>query len=246
MPRDYTNVEVRSILIGLGYLATSAPIGVFPFTSDNSVLTDSATSNAIRSFQNQYKGPNLVVDGIYGNQTKAKLQEVMKILQDQLNIVVQAGIIPDQPFYGQITFNAVKAFQSRIDMPVNGIANLKLRVALNQAATDILQPILLRNIGKPNYDPVKFPYHNQSLNWLQNRLLSRDYPGVLTEFARLFRNQTTADNQSIKLTDVAAFLEIKKFPHQEKAMNYLQSKLSVADLKEFAQRWRNQVLSIAK
>ncbi len=240
MPRDYTNVEVRSILVGLGYLSTSAPSGVFPFTSDNSSLTDSATTNAIRGFQNQYKGPNLVVDGIYGNQTKAKLQEVMKILQDQLNIVVQAGIIPDQPFYGQVTFNAVKAFQSKINVPVNGIANLSLRVALNQAATDILQPILLTNIGKPNYDPIKFPYQELALNWLQNRLTSGDYPNVLIEFARQFRNQIAADSQPIKLTDVAAFYDAKKFPHQEKALKYLQAQLTAADLKEFAKRWRNQ------
>jgi len=241
MPRDYTNVEVRSILIGLGYLPTSASPGVFPFTTDNRSLTGSATAKAIRSFQEQYKGPNLVVDGIYGNQTKAKLQEVMRILQDQLNIVVQAGILPDQPFYGQVTFNAVKAFQSKINVPnPNGIANYNLRVALNQAATDNLQPILLTNIGKPNYAPLKFPYQDQALIWLQNRLTSADYPGILTEFARLFRNQTTADNQPIKLTDVPAFLDGKKFPHQEKALKYLQAQLTSNDLTEFAKRWRNQ------
>jgi peptidoglycan hydrolase-like protein with peptidoglycan-binding domain len=241
MPRDYTNLEVRSILVGLGYLSTSALPGVFPFTTDDSSLTDSATTKSIRSFQEQYKGPNLVVDGIYGNQTKAKLQEVMKILQDQLNIVVQAGIIPDQPFYGQQTFNSVKAFQVKTNVPnPNGIANLNLRVALNQAATNILQPILLTNIGKPNYDPIKFPYQDQALIWLQNRLTSGDYPNILIEFARQFRNQIAADSQPIKLTDVAAFYDAKKFPHQEKALKYLQSKLTSADLKEFAKRWRNQ------
>lgn len=240
MPRDYTNLEVRSILIGLGYLPTSALSGLFPFTTDNSSLTDSATTKAIRSFQEQYKGPNLVVDGIYGNQTKAKLQEVMRILQDQLNIVVQAGIIPEQPFYGQQTFNAVKAFQSRINATnPNGIANYNLRFALNQAANGISQPINLINIGKPNYDPIKFPYQELALNWFQNRLTSGDYPGVLTEFARQFRNQTTANNQPIKLTDVAANLDIKKFPHQERAMNYLQAKSSTVDVVEFAKRWRN-------
>lgn len=240
MPRDYTNLEVRSILVGLAYLQTSALPGVFPFTTDNSSLTDSATSNAIRSFQNQYKGPNLVVDGIYGNQTKAKLQQVMKILQDQLNTVVQAGIIPDQPFYGQVTFNAVKIFQSRINVAnPNGIANYNLRFVLNQAANGISQPINLTNIGKPNYDPIKFPYQELALNWLQNRLTSGDYPGILTEFARQFRNQTTADNQPIKLTDVAANLDMSKFPHQVQAMNYLQAKSSTVDLVEFAKRWRN-------
>lgn len=241
MPRDYTNVEVRSILIGLGYLPTSALSGLFPFTTDNSSLTDSATTKAIRSFQEQYKGPNLVVDGIYGNQTKAKLQEVMRILQDQLNIVVQAGIIPEQPFYGQQTFNAVKAFQSKNNVgDPNGVANYNWRVVLNQAATNISQPILLTNIGKPNYDPIKFPYQDQALIWLQNRLTSGDYPGIFSEFARQFRNQTTADNQPIKLTDVAAFFDIKKFPHQEKALKYLQAQLTSADLTGFAKRWRNQ------
>ncbi|HEY9821578.1 MAG TPA: peptidoglycan-binding protein [Candidatus Sericytochromatia bacterium] len=241
MARDYTNVEVRSILVGLGYLPTSALPGVFPFTTNNSSLTDSATTKAIRSFQEQYKGPNLVVDGIYGNQTKAKLQEVMKILQDQLNIVVQASILPDQPFYGTQTFNAVNAFQSKINIPnPNGIANYNLRVALNQAVTDKLQPILLRNIGKPNYNPSKFPHQDQALIWLQNRLTSGDYSGILTEFARQFRNQTTSDNKPIKLTDVAAFLDGKKFPHQEKALNYLQGQLTSSDLTGFAKRWRNQ------
>lgn len=240
MPRDYTNVEVRQILVGLGYLTTSALPGVFPFTTDDSPLTDSVTSKAIRSFQEQYKGPKLVVDGIYGNQTKAKLQEVMKILQDQLNIVVQAGIIADQPFYGSQTFNAVKAFQSKTNVKnINGIASYDLRIVLNKAATDQLQPIKLTNIGKPNYDPQKFPHQDQALNWLQTQLTAADYPGVLSEFARQFRNQTTADNQPIKLTDVAAYLDGKKFPHQDKALNWLQTKLTSDDLSSFSKRWRN-------
>ena len=243
MPRDYTNVEVRSILIGLGYLSTSASPGVFPFTSDNSSLTDSATTNAIRSFQNQYKGANLVVDGIYGNQTKAKLQQVMKILQDQLNIVVQAGIIPDQPFYGEVTFNAVKSFQALTSVQnPSGIASYDLRVTLNQAATNILPPILLINIGKPNYNPSKFPYQDQALNWLQHRVIYQ-YPAnaIFMQFEDMFRSRTPrTTNEPIKLTDVAAFLDVKKFPHQATALNYLQSMINPPDLTEFAKRWRNQ------
>lgn len=235
MPRDYTNVEVRQILVGLGYLPTSAELTVFPFTTDNNPLTDSPTTKAIRSFQEQYK---LLVDGIYGPQTRTKLQQVMKILQDQLNIVVQTGIPENQPFYGRQTFDAVNVFlfQIRLRRHPDGIASYDLRVELNKRAN---LPLRLTEVGKPNYNPQKFPYQNQALNWLQGLLNSGSYPGILAEFARQWRNQETADNKPIKLTDVAIYLDGKKYPHQNQALDWLQSQLTKEDLADFTKRWRN-------
>ena len=130
---QYTNAQLRSIFYGLGYVArefVDVSLG-FPVTTDNSALTTPRMTQAIRQFQADY---GLGVDGIIGPKTRAKLEEVMRILQYQLNLVVKAGLPQDQPFYGQKTVAAVKKFEAQIGVAQDGVATRDLRVRLNELA----------------------------------------------------------------------------------------------------------------
>ncbi|MBH8564030.1 peptidoglycan-binding protein [Nostoc sp. CENA67] len=136
----YTNAQFRSILFGLGYLAKdfANPALGFPVTTDNSPFTGNKTLQAIRNFQADY---GLLVDGIVGAKTMAKVEEVIKILQYELNVVVNAGLPKDQPFYGPKTVQAVKKFEAQYygkdERFVTGVATLELRKYLDAIAKQI-------------------------------------------------------------------------------------------------------------
>lgn len=84
------------------------------------------TKNAYREFQ-KYTG--LSVDGIYGKNTNSKLIEVIKDLQGNLNSkgynLVIDGMVGDN------TINAIKDFQSKNGLSVDGIAGEKTYEKLN-------------------------------------------------------------------------------------------------------------------
>lgn len=123
---SYTNAEFRSILCGLGYLASQfvrSGTG-FPVTSDDSSLAGEQTIKAIKAFQERY---GLEKDGIVGPITRGKAAQVISILQDELNCLVKAGLPSDQPFYGSRTFAAVKKAQAFFQLPQDGVATLTLR-----------------------------------------------------------------------------------------------------------------------
>jgi murein L,D-transpeptidase YcbB/YkuD len=58
----------------------------------------------------------------------------MRILQHQLNIVVDAGLPLEQPFYGPKTVASVKKFQAALGLTQNGVATQALREELNKIA----------------------------------------------------------------------------------------------------------------
>lgn len=122
----YTNAQFRSILNGLGHRQkTSSDTADFPISNDNSPLTDEATVKAIKSFQGEYK---LTVDGVAGATTIAKAEQVMKILHNELNTTVNAGLPDNQPFYGPQTVAGVKKFQAKYLQ--DGIASNPVRIEL--------------------------------------------------------------------------------------------------------------------
>ena len=129
----YTNAQFRSIMFGLGYIAKDfADLAAgYPVTTDNSPLTGNKIVEGIRNFQADYR---LLVDGIVGAKTMAKAQEVMKTLQYKLNVVVDAGLPKDQPYYGPKTVAAVKKLQSQMGVLPTGVANHALRVKLDELA----------------------------------------------------------------------------------------------------------------
>lgn len=80
---------------------------------------------AIESFQQEYQ---LKVDGIAGPKTMAKAEQVIRILHNELNTTVNAGLPNNQPFYGAQTVEAVKKFQSKYLQ--DGIASNPVRLEL--------------------------------------------------------------------------------------------------------------------
>lgn len=126
----YSNSQLRSILNGLGY-CERVPVDsfYFPLTSDNSALIDCRTVQAIKKFQQEYQ-EQLKVDGIAGQQTMMMAQKVIRNLQDELNIVIDACLSSYRPFYEPVTVTAVKKFQILTNIKQDGIASYSVRAKL--------------------------------------------------------------------------------------------------------------------
>jgi murein L,D-transpeptidase YcbB/YkuD len=132
---NYTNAQFRNILNGLGHRRhLSTDDFRFPVTNDNSPLTDTVTIEGIKRFQSEYQ---LVIDGIVGSITMAKAEQVMKIIQDELNQFVGAGIPKNKPFYGPQTCAAVKIFQGQIGWWQDGVATYQVRKKLYEFAQNV-------------------------------------------------------------------------------------------------------------
>ena len=84
-------------------------------------IAGAGTKAAVKAFQRDY---GLVVDGIYGSKTNAKLVACIKSLQSKLG-VTQDGIV------GTNTINAIKAVQRKYGLAVDGIAGTATFSALN-------------------------------------------------------------------------------------------------------------------
>ncbi len=129
----YTNAQFRSILFGLGYLeadASNVRQG-FPVSADNSPLNSAKTMQGIRNFQNDY---GLVADSVVGSKTMAKAAEVMKILQFELNSVVDAGLPSNQPFYGSQTEAGVNKLLDQLKIEPIGVISRDIRQELDELA----------------------------------------------------------------------------------------------------------------
>ncbi|WP_062295136.1 peptidoglycan-binding domain-containing protein [Nostoc piscinale] len=137
----YNNAQFRSVLFGLGYLAQDfAALGQgFPVSKDNSPLTTIKTVQAIKNFQADY---GLQVDGVVGPKTMAKAEEVIRILQYELNVVVKADLPKDYPFYGPRTVAAVKKFAAQYSAEdegaITGVATLEIRKNLDRVAKQLI------------------------------------------------------------------------------------------------------------
>lgn len=121
---NYTNAQFRSILNGFGYGYAPEPDPYFPLSSFAGPMVDQVTVEAIGAFQRYF---NLTVDGIVGPRTMAKAEQAMRVLQTELNQVINAGLPQNQPFYGPRTVAAVKEFQRRYGFSVDGVASLNVR-----------------------------------------------------------------------------------------------------------------------
>lgn len=120
--RNYTPIEFRSVLYGLGY---NVPLVDTP-------LTDDRTRQAIREFQRQQK---LQVDGIAGSKTQDVAADLVKDLQHNLNIVMNPKpLLPTTQFYGSQTEAVVRQFQRKVNLPITGQATLEVRNKLEQAS----------------------------------------------------------------------------------------------------------------
>ena len=121
----YAPKEFRAVLNGLGYNVTP----------NSQTLTDERTRQAIREFQRQY---NLLVDGTAGSQTQDVAGDIVRNLQQNLNLVIRPEPrLPLNYFYGEQTKTAVRQFQKLFGLPVTGVASLEVRNKLDQAAKRI-------------------------------------------------------------------------------------------------------------
>ncbi len=119
----YTPRQFRAVLRGLGYSvkATDGP------------LTDAETKKAIRQFQTGYKIQP--VDGIAGPKTQEFAANIVKILQGNLNKVLELKTpLRRNSYYGAQTEAAVKEYQKKSQLKETGIADLALRQKLNEEA----------------------------------------------------------------------------------------------------------------
>src|SRR5919199_1886249 len=124
--RDYSPREFRTVLHGFGYNVTVK----------DDPLTDQETINAIREFQRGYKLP---IDGVAGPKSQDLAADLVKILQANLNLVLNPSpALPRTQFYGPSTEAAVRQYQQQNNLPVTGIATLEVRKKIDDEATRIL------------------------------------------------------------------------------------------------------------
>lgn len=158
-----TLAELRDNLDGLGYYL--GPRGAFGVGNRNEScdrlilgnidcnttplrelsILDAYTQAAIFQFQ---LDNNMAATGRNGADLHAKLEEVVRILQNNLKIVLNRSI-PITGKYLFQTIDAVKIFQRNRNFPVTGIASLPVRKQLDSDARKI--------IGKP---PLPTPSPN--------------------------------------------------------------------------------------
>jgi peptidoglycan hydrolase-like protein with peptidoglycan-binding domain len=115
----YTNTEMRVILQGLGY-----DIDL------NRSLTDRPAVIALLDFQRQF---GLTRSGVADLATQRKAQSVLRELQENLRQVVDRNLMVTDNYDSQ-TVRAIKTFQAKERLSVDGIATTEMRQRLNAIA----------------------------------------------------------------------------------------------------------------
>lgn len=111
--------EMAKILVGLGYLADM-----------NAANNDQQWQAAIKKFQSDHHS---LPDGNYGPETQVALAKVMREIQKNLNILINAQIPDNQPFYGPKTRSNVSLFQEKYNLGGTlGVADEKVRAELTR------------------------------------------------------------------------------------------------------------------
>jgi peptidoglycan hydrolase-like protein with peptidoglycan-binding domain len=115
----YTDREFRAILQGLGYDVDL-----------NRPLSDRPAVIALADFQQQYK---LNRTGTADLATQRTAQSVLRQLQENLRRVVDRNLMVTDNYDGQ-TVNAIKTFQAKERLSIDGIATAEVRRQLNAIA----------------------------------------------------------------------------------------------------------------
>ncbi len=115
----YNESEFRLVLRGLGYdINPQRP------------LTDSPAVLAIRDFQQRY---GLSVNGGADQSTQEKAAAIVRNLRFSLRVVLKSDL-PIDRYYDTPTQEAVRAFQSKFGLGIDGIATVNVRRRLDDAA----------------------------------------------------------------------------------------------------------------
>jgi peptidoglycan hydrolase-like protein with peptidoglycan-binding domain len=118
---SYTNAQFRSILNGLGFRSPGSGESNFPISNDESALDNDR--QAVVNFQDYF---NLATDGIVGPNTRAAANHEMRVIQYELDLVMQPEprLRPQNaPFYGSQTALAVTDFRLRYEFEPDGDSN---------------------------------------------------------------------------------------------------------------------------
>jgi peptidoglycan hydrolase-like protein with peptidoglycan-binding domain len=115
----YSDFDLRLILQGLGY-----DIDI------NRPLSDRPSVIALADFQQQYR---LTRTGVADLATQRKAQTVLRQLQEDLRKVVNRDLYTTDKYDGQ-TINAIKRFQAKYNLSIDGIATTEVRQRLNAIA----------------------------------------------------------------------------------------------------------------
>lgn len=108
----YTEAQIKAILAGFGYdINPQAP------------LSDPPTVRAIRDLQRIY---GLSETGAIDRATEEKFSNVMRNLRNNLKVILRSNFAIAQ-YYDEATRAAVRQFQSRYGLRVNGVADLAVR-----------------------------------------------------------------------------------------------------------------------
>jgi peptidoglycan hydrolase-like protein with peptidoglycan-binding domain len=115
----YSDFDLRLILQGLGY-----DIDV------NRPLSDRPSVIALADFQQQYR---LARTGVGDLATQRKAQTVLRQLQEDLRKVVNRDLYTTDKYDSQ-TIDAIKRFQAKYNLSIDGIATTEVRQRLNAIA----------------------------------------------------------------------------------------------------------------
>lgn len=119
----YTEAELRSLLQNLGYdIDQTKP------------LTDGPAQNALRNFQKTYA---LIITGQADQLTQERAAMVVRTIRNNLKITVNRNFAVTTA-YDDDTIAAVKQFQTRVGLRVNGIASPLVRQQLDAEAKRIV------------------------------------------------------------------------------------------------------------
>lgn len=115
----YSEAQIKAILTGFGY-------DINPQAS----LSDPPTVRAIRDLQRIY---GLSETGAIDRATEEKFSSVMRNLRNNLRVILRSNFAIAQ-YYDEATRAAVRQFQSRYGLRVNGIADLAVRSRVDTEA----------------------------------------------------------------------------------------------------------------
>lgn len=115
----YSEAEIKAILAGFGY-------DINPQAS----LSDPPTVRAIRDLQRIY---GLSETGAINRETEERFSSVMRNLRNNLKLILGSNFAIAQ-YYDAATQAAIRQFQSRYGLRVNGVANLEVRSRIDTEA----------------------------------------------------------------------------------------------------------------
>lgn len=107
-------------------------------------LWGNGSKNATKAFQKAY---GLTQDGSFGQATTNKSIQVWKDIQTKLNQKIGAGLAVDG-FVGTKTINAIKSFQNKNGLTVDGSCGPNTRAKLNNSTTTTVNTETVCNFNK--------------------------------------------------------------------------------------------------